>query len=55
MMKMRVTAQAFESIRERGALMSRTYYVLPREVGFCPDGVGMVWYNTFDEAEANHG
>lgn len=55
MMKMATSRKTFDSMRERDMLMPHVYYMLPEQVGFCPDGVGMVWYGTIEEAEAAHG
>ena len=55
MMKMATSRKTFDSMRERDMLMPLVYYLLPDQVGFCPDGVGMVWYGTIEEAEAAHG
>ena len=55
MMKMSTSHKTFDNMRERDMLMPHVYYMLPNQVGFCPDGVGMVWYDTIEEAEAAHG
>jgi hypothetical protein len=55
---------SFDALRDRGGLEAGEAYLVyepswnpngPALFGFSPDGVGMLWYDTYEELEAAHG
>ena len=49
-----VSENGFDRIREADGLTADVFYVLPNQVGYTPDGVGCIWYDTLAEALAAH-
>lgn len=63
-----IRASTFEDMRDGGRLQSDTYYIVRydsgneyvgwtthEQIAWSPDGIGCFWYDTLDEALAQHG